>query len=375
MKKFKTHVILLSDQVLMNVLPALDYNLKPDKVILCASDAMQKKGVSRWLTPFFKSNNIKVELFKLGNANDLSALHKKLNEIASRFESRPADVAVNLSGDTGPMCMAAQSVFAVKNITCLYAVPKRNEIVLMKGGVLHHHTLQDKIKLNDYFIIHGCSVAFKREKNLKLMSGSHALCRDILADFDKYGRHVSYLSRLASGAENYFSLKARAKITPDNKAVFDIFLRHGFLSSFDENIVQFASKEDRSFCKGIWLEDYLHQTLKSISKDVGLQDFATCVEFKDVSGKYNDLDAAFLHKNRLYVIEARMSRGPERGGDEIFQLESLSDFDQACTSAIVVSFRELRNPDVKRAKDSGVHLIQGTEIADLEKTIRSLLNK
>ena len=374
MSKNRTHVVLVSDQVLPIVLPAMDYNLKPDKVILCENNEMLKRGVGKRLAGFFKANNIKSEFFKLGNVDDFTKLHKKLGELASRLGSNSSDVIVNLCGGSGYVPVAVQNVFAAKNMTCIYIQPQRNEMIAMRGGKIKHYQLQDKLKLNDYFRIHGCQVLSKREKNLKLMSGSHALCRELLSDFGKYAKYISYLDRLAIGAENHFSLKAKAKITQDNKPVFKLFQKHGFISSFDEKMVKFVGEDDRAFCKGIWLEDYLHQTLKNISKDAGLQDFATCVKFDNASGVRYELDAAFLYKNRLYVIEANSSRVSERGGDDLFKFESLWDFDAACVVPIVVSFHDLRNLDLKRASRQGIHLIQSSEINEIEKKIRALLH-
>ena len=372
MIKFRIHVIMLSDKVLANVLPALDYNFKPEMVVLCESDAMHKRGVGSRMAKFLKSKDIKVEFFRLGGADNFKELHKRFVELASKF-SRPADVAVNLSGGSKLISMVAQSVFAAKNFTCMYAVPHQNDLIEMRGGKVQHLQLRDKIKLHDFFKIYGCTVISKREKNLKLVSGSHALCRELLSDLDKYSKHVSYLNTLAAGAESYFSLKAKANITEEQLPTFDLFLKHGFLSSFDNKMVKFSSPEDRSFCRDIWMEDYLHQTLKSINKDVGLQDFATSVEIESVSGIRTELDAAFLYKNQLYVIEAKISQMHDKGGDALYEPDSLKYLAGIDAVKIVVSLRGLKNFDKKRANEQGVHLVQSTEINELEIKIRAVI--
>ena len=371
--KFKTHVVLLSDNVLSIVLPALDYNLKPQRVVLCECDAMQEKGIGHRLTGFFKSNNIKVETFKLGVAAEFQDLHKKFSELAARYDDSTGSVAVNISGADQLMSTAAQSVFGVTGFTCIYAVPARNEMFTVRAAKVQRFDIQDKLKLNDYFQIHGCRLVAKREKNIKLMSGSHALCRDLLADFGKYSKHLPYLGRLASGAENHFSLRAKAKITLDNKPLFDLFHKHGFISGFDERIVKFSSDEDRSFCKGIWLEDYLHQTLKNISKGGGIQDFATCIKFVGSSGMHYELDAAFIVKNKLYVIEANTSRNGDRAGDDLFRMDAVSDFARENLCPIIITFRDLKNFEFKRAKRQGINLVQSSQISDIETKISDLL--
>ncbi len=373
MSKNRVHIVLVSDQVLPIVLPAMDYNLKPNKIILCESDDMAQRGVGRRLAGFFKANNIKIEIFKLGNVDDLPKLHQKLGELAARFGSNSSDVIVNLCGSSGYAPVVAQNVFAAKNMTCIYVQPQHNQMIAMSGGKIQHYQLQDKLKLNDYFRIHGCQIFSKREKNLKLMSGSHALCRELLSDFGKYTQHISYLEKLAAGAENHFSLRAKVKLTQDNTPVFELFQKHGFLSSFDEGIVKFASEEDRDFCKGIWLEDYLHQTLKSISKDAGLQDFATCIEFVATSDIRYAFSAAFIVKNRLYTIMTNAPLYNERANDVFFPIKAVSDFDQECLTPIALCLRELKNLELTRVNLQGFHLIQSSEMGELEQQILNLL--
>jgi len=371
--KLTVHILILSDRVLPNILPVLDYNMKPERVVLCESDAMRRKGLGRRLQKFFDSKSIRSEFFNLGCADDFRELQKRFQELADKYNSRSAAVAVNLSGGSKLISLVAQNVFAGKKYTCFYALPHQSELVEMRGGLVHYSQLRDKINLTDYFKVHGFTVISKREKNLKLVSGSHALCRELLSDFDKYGQHVSYLGKLAAGAEDHFSLKSKADITQEERPLFDLFSRHGFISGFDDKTVTFASEDDRSFCKGIWMEDYLHQILKSISKDAGLQDFATSVEIESASGIRTELDAAFLCRNRLYIVEAKTARMHDKGTGVLCKLENLKDFAGTDVFDILVSLRGLRNFDGKIAREQGLYLVQGSEINDLENKIRSII--
>ncbi|MDD2597928.1 MAG: DUF1887 family CARF protein [Kiritimatiellae bacterium] len=373
MSKFKTHVVILSDQVLPNVLPVLDYTTAPELVIICENDAMHNRGLGTRMIRFLETKNIRGELFRVGGGSDFKELQKRFQELATRLGSRAAEVAVNLSGGNKLMSCVAQNVFAGKRFTCFYGLPAQGELVELSGGLAQFHQLRDKLKLTDFFKVHGYTVLAKREKNLKLISGSHALCRDILADFSKYGRHIAYLNRLAAGAENHFSLKAKANITPDEAPLFELFARHGFISKFDDGMVEFVSDEDRGFCKGGWLEDYLHQTLKSIHKEVVLQDFATSVEIEGESGRRSELDAAFLFKNKLYIVEANTSPVHDRGASLLHRLDTLKDFAGTYTFSILIALRGAQNFDRRRAQDQGVHLIQSTEINDLESRIRAVI--
>jgi hypothetical protein len=211
-------------------------------------------------------------------------------------------------------------------------------------------------------------------KNLKLMSGSHALCRELLADFERYGKHLSYLARVAAGAEQHFSLKSGVRVTPENRPLFELFSRHGFIARIDPACVEFASEEDRDFCKGIWLEDYLHQILKGLGKDTGLYDFATFIGFENQARERFELDAAFLCRNRLFVIDAKLSSRIERGADDPFALEWLREFDPRCTLPIVIAFREVRNQDLVRAERMGVRVMQSGELVTLEETLRKMMH-
>lgn len=44
MKKFKTHIVLISDQMTPNATPVMDKSIRPEKVIICATDEMNKRA-------------------------------------------------------------------------------------------------------------------------------------------------------------------------------------------------------------------------------------------------------------------------------------------------------------------------------------------
>ncbi len=373
MSKIKTQIVLLSERALPCVLSALDYNLKPERVVLCESDTVHQLGVGRRLGAFLKSSGIKVDYFKLGYPNDFNGLHNKFGELAARFAARAGEVAVNLGDGEGRMAAMAQSVFGAHGFTCVYTVPENNVILEMSGSRQRCYKIQDKLKLTDYFAVQGCRVLNKREKNLKLMAGSHALCRELLAEFERYAKHLSCLTRVAAGAEQHFSLKAGVRLTQENRPLFDLFSRHGFIAKVEPDYVEFAGEADRDFCKGLWLEDYLHQILKGLGKDAGLFDFATFIDFENSARERFELDAAFICRNRLYVVDAKLSSRGERGADDPFALEWLKEFDPRCTLPLVIAFREVRTQDCLRAERMGVRVVQSSELVNLEATLRKMM--
>jgi len=379
MKKIKTHIVLLSDQVLPNVLPALDAAISPANIVLCESDAMCHKGIGQRLKDLFESKSIECETFALGGAYDFNALEERFLELAARYDGCEADVAVNLTGGTKLMAIAAQNVFGAGCFTCFYSIPQRNEIVEITGERSPPVALRHQIKLNDYFLVHGYKVLSKQGRDYKLVHRAEQLAKELLSDLGTYSKHIGYLNMLAAKAEEAYSLKVRTETVAEQEHILELFYRYGFIKYFDDKKVEFGTEENRSFCKGLWLESHLHQTFKDINQDIkeslgeGLQDYATSVVVKSSTGTKNEFDGAFIYKNNLYVVEAKTAQLKEKGADVLYKLDSLKDFAGMYTRPIIVTFRSLKGYDKKRATDLGINVIEGSALNALGRKLKEIM--
>jgi len=374
MKKFKIHLALLSDQMVPNVIPALDDAIKPDKIILCESDSMKKKEKAEILSKFFKTKNIETECVSMGNAYDFEEMQNIFTKIAERNSNE--ELAINLTGGTKLMSIAAQNIFSVcGGYTCFYVVPKEDKIVVFDPGVdnVSEYFLKDQIKLNDYFKIHGYDVISKKTaKGFKPDKNSIEITEKISRHSNIYTlKSISKLNKLATNRRELNSLAIKPMLYEEDEPLFELFCDHNYIDEFDGNFIKFSDKKSREYCGGIWLEEYIHLGLSKI-KDT-FQDFATSVEIIDQNGTKNELDAVFIYRNNLYILEAKTALVDKKGSDFIYKIDSLKSRTGLYTTPIIVSLRVFKKEEKQRAEKYGIKLIETHDITKLDEKIKDIL--
>uniref|UniRef100_UPI00356171A9 Card1-like endonuclease domain-containing protein n=1 Tax=Pontiella sp. TaxID=2837462 RepID=UPI00356171A9 len=367
MKKFNTHIIMVSGQMVPNVTPVLDETIRPERVILCASNRMLEQADT--LTAFFKAKKIEAEVFPLGSAYDFSELQDRFLELAARFEDT-ASVAVNLTGGTKLMTIAAQLVF--DEFPRFYVIPEQDLAVMVDAQHPETYAIQDRILLRDYFAIHGYSVNEQQRKK-KIPEKTGALADALLKNYDTYKNQLGVLNALAAKAEDAYSLSVRNEISDSTCELLNLFYGHGSISYYDDKKIEFASKESRSFCKGFWLEDFICGELAKVDAEIGLQDWAASIEIESASGTRNEIDAAFLHNNELYVIECKTARMDQKGSDVLYKLDTIRGYAGLYTKSIVATFKDLEAHDRRRAEDLKITLVEGRNLNRFAERILALL--
>ena len=367
MKTYQTHIVMVSGQMIPNVTPVLDEDIRPEKVILCTSDKMKEKA--KILAGFFKGKKIDTEIFPLGSAYDFSKLQDRFLELAMRFEDTES-IAINLTGGTKLMTIAAQLVF--EKSPCFYVIPEKDQIILLNSNPGEAYEIEDKIQLRDYFELHGYTVKSQKRRN-KIAPETVELAQNLLKQYDTYKAQLGTLNHLAAKAEDAFSLEIRNEISDDTCNLLDLFYQQGSITYYDDKKIQFASKSARDFCKGLWLEEYVANELHKVDEQLGLQDFSSSVEIVSSSGTKNEIDAAFLYNNELYVIECKTAKMGEKGSDVLYKLDTIRNYAGLYTQSIIASFKELRKYDRIRANDLKINLIEGRDLNRLSERIIQLI--
>ena len=152
MKRFNTHIIMVSGQATPNVLAVMDKAIRPVEVILCTTDDMHEN--SEILKRYFTQHQIRCREVKLGNAYDFAALQEKFLELATELEDKASEVGVNLAGGTKLMTIAAQQFFWQK-FTCFYINPEQNSIQYISEKDAPEYPIAGQLKIKDFFAIHG----------------------------------------------------------------------------------------------------------------------------------------------------------------------------------------------------------------------------
>jgi len=366
MKKYKTHICLVSAQSVPNITPILDEMIRPEKVILCTSNAMQKNA--KILKDFLESKHIDVEIYKLGDAYDFQELKEKFLELASTCYSM-GDIAVNLTCGNKLMTIATQEIFAGE-CDLFYVIPERDQIIMVADDCNPLYEIEDRLKLEEFFAIHGYKVKnIERRKNIS--SESKILFETLLPRMDQYPDDLKTLNYLASLAKAKNSLQIKNDISEKSWGLLKIFQDHGSIAYYDDKKIEFKDDMARSFCNGFWFEDYIYLEMKKLYAKLGLQDFAVSVEIENNNGVKNEIDAAFIHNNSLYLIECKTSKMSvnEKASDVVYKMDTIAGYAGLYTKGILISYRKLNKYDYQRAKDLKITVIHGNEINNIEKRL------
>ena len=145
MNSITTHVCLVSDQPAPNLLPLLDESLKPQRVVLLVTPQMKDKAT--YLERVIAPMGIKVETIALDAAENFDDIQDKLLNLLTQEQS--ANIALNATGGTKWMVIAAQDVFRVNGSPVFY-VSIENDTLLFLGAQQKPRKLQQLINLETF---------------------------------------------------------------------------------------------------------------------------------------------------------------------------------------------------------------------------------
>lgn len=92
----------------------------------------------------------------------------------------------------------------------------------------------------------------------------------------------------------------------------------------------------------------------------------------------NEIDAAFLYRNRLHLIECKTANlaspgrgGDSKGADAVYKLENLRKMGGIAAKGMLIDYRgSLSDADRKRAQESGIAVVGGNQVRNLAEKIR-----
>ena len=147
--------------------------------------------------------------------------------------------------------------------------------------------------------------------------------------------------------------------------------------------IQFASEAACDFVKGGWLELHAIQAVHQVTGSLGIRDKAMGLEVQDVTTQTrNELDIAFMARNRLFVMECKTARidrpqgqgdrtAPPKANDTLFKLaENCRRIGGLGTRGMLVSYRKLQPPEMTLAEALGIKVVAGSDIARLPEKLK-----
>ena len=162
MTPYDTHFCLVSAQATPNLLPLLDDAWRPHRVVLACSAPM--KAAAQTLRAVIQTKgSISVELLDLPDAYDYAAL----SDVFLSYLAEHADenIALNVTGGTKLMAVAAQEVFRSAGKPVFYVNVETDEVLVI-GEKSASQPLRARLKVHEMLKAHGYSVTTQEQPQI-----------------------------------------------------------------------------------------------------------------------------------------------------------------------------------------------------------------
>ena len=364
-----THLILVSAQAVPNITPVMDERFNPKNVVLLVSPDMANRA--EWLEQIYIKRGIKSRRWLIKDAYDIDHIRDRIYELLTEYEA--GGLALNATGGTKPMSIAAYEEFRELERPIFYVHPEEDRVIWLHPSKQAGQDLADRIKLPEFLQAYGATVTAQGE-TFGVPADDRELTEEIITRIAYYSKALGALNYLAQQATG--SLKVELNPQQMNDYILadliHLFSKHKRLS-IDKQTLTFPTEEARFYVNGGWLEQHVWGQCLNIKKQSGIQDIGRSVQVKRLhQGRpvRNELDITFLKDNRLYIIECKTKRfsAKDQGGgaDTLYKLDTLKDLLGGLQAkAMLISFTQPNDYDVQRAGDLRLALCCYNELPKL----------
>ena len=366
MKTFAVHICLVSQQPLPNFLPIVENAFRPQKVILLVTPEMKKQA--DFLTNHIKKRcQIKdIEQISIADEYNMSLIEQELLDLLIDYQ--PDEVAVNITGGTKLMAIAAFNFAQENNYQCIYFTQNQSKIILYHPQRQPETLLKCQnqyLKIEDYLNLHGYEIQSSTQHIKKNLIQPWYIA---IEQHDLYAKIIPSLNhQLYKQAE---SDNSSLPLNELNKNILPLLKDLGEVSG---GHFQFHNKDNKQLANGGWFEYFVFEKINEIKKEYQkIQDIQLNIQFKTQADKtYNEVDVAVLCNNVLYLIECKTINfakdlGQAKGNDILYKLESLKKVGGLNTRCALISYistqnKKGNNPIKERAKSNQIELWAGKD--------------
>lgn len=363
-----TQVCFVSEQPTPNVVPLLDSRLRPQRVVLLVTDAMRDRA--EWMTNVLKQRGLSVTTVRVADPWQIqasaAAIRNTLTPIADEGQ-----LVVNLTGGTKTMTIAAQMAASERRWPQFYVRHDTGE-ALWIDAARPTVRLDASVGLREYLMLHGYELISGEDVGGRAPAAP-ALTRELIKEATSFATSLGYLNSLAYRAAQQGGLSTdMERSTVGHDALLRQFEEAGLLS-VNGTRLQFASEAARTYCNGGWLEEHVAGELHALRGELELDELMCNVKVRSLDNREkgnagsNEIDVAFMRRNRLYLIECKTMRLDASGAaaPALYKLDSLHRLGGRTTACLFASYRKLEPGEWQRARDLGVEAVVGTQLRDL----------
>ncbi|NEX22437.1 DUF1887 family protein [Thiorhodococcus mannitoliphagus] len=390
-----THLYLVSNQATPNLTPALDPSIAPRRVILLVSPDMRQRA--DWLEAVLKARGIGVERWPIQDAWDVAHIQLRVLELLEaeqdrlrvgapprRDDQREAAIALNATGGTKPMSIAAYEAFRAYELPIFYVHPEHDRLIWMHPPGREPVDIANRVRIEAFLQAHGSRVQ-------SMMTDAVPAARQTLGEW-----LVANQARLAKPVATLNWLAQQAEQTLRTPALERRHLRDRWFATLVDHCVEarlltrtgdhlsFPDEAARFYLNGGWLEEHVFTLLRGLrAAGQPIQDLARSINLYRLDQRgaevRNEIDVACLAENRMYLVECKTRRwndgdtqGP--GAEALYRLDTLVDLLGGLQArGMLVSYQRLPAAVMQRASDLRIQVCAGPRLPELHSALTSWL--
>jgi len=361
------HVCLVSAQATPNLAPLRDAQLKPNAVILLASEDMQQQAI--WLQQAMQLSGVRATVKPVRDPWNPAWLRNDL-EAALDGVAQQA-LMLNATGGTKPMSIALTQWFSERGLPVFYVRPDVGSIIWLSANVSAPPAMGYGLKLPQFLCAYG--VQSKPPQRQTVDAVLHQLTCTIIAQGAAWFPAMRQLNALAFQAMNGLQARLEHKPSQPLHALLALLEQHQYIQRHDRT-VRFTDESARAWLNGGWLETHVMAEIQALHcANTAIHDVAQGLEvsYGDVR---NELDVALLCRNQLYVIECKTRQSKENKPEQVYKLDSIAGrIGGVRASGMLISYQQLPAATEQRAKDMGIRHCSGTDLAHLQRSVSQWL--
>jgi len=195
-----THLYLVSTQATPNITPATDSAVAPRRVILLVSPDMARRAA--WLEDVLQRRGLRVEQWPIDDAWDVEQVQTRVLELLEREREAVAEgnIALNVTGGTKPMSIAAYEAFRAYELPIFYVHPEKDRLIWLHPSGQPPLELADRVKLDAFLAAHGASIDGELNQS-RIEERQMALAEGLVQDLRRLSTPLKTLNWLAGSAE------------------------------------------------------------------------------------------------------------------------------------------------------------------------------
>ncbi len=362
--------MLVSEQAAPNLLPALDPAMKPQEAVLLVSQKMTNRAQS--LQTVLKEVGIQTHTVALPDEHNMAALETTLMDIATKRDGQA--IALNVTGGNKLMALAAQAVAQAAGWSVFYVDVDTDQIIWL-DKTRAAQALTQQLRLRHYLRSYGFTLAEGIERP-QPNTAWQTLLHELINDVGSLEEAIGQLNHLSQEAQRSLrvTLGPRQREHHGLDALLRKFEQAQVLKRQGDQI-SFATEAARTFANGGWIEHHVYQCVSQVTGDLAIRDKAANLQVMGDSGQPNEIDVAFMARNRLFMVEcktARMNNADDfKANDTLYKLaENCRRIGGLGTRGMLATYRPLRESEQRLAKALNIEVVAGRDLNRLGERLK-----